>query len=52
VVVRCGNCGTEGGIEMPLFECGKCGSGDLEVIGGKELYLDLLEVNDDERNEH
>ena len=52
VLARCRGCGKESEIELPFFACGECGAGDLDVIGGKELYLDLLEVNDDERDEH
>jgi len=51
VVARCEKCGREAEIEMPFFACGKCGSGDLDITGGRELYLDLLEVNDEECHE-
>lgn len=44
VVVRCRACGWDGNIELPLFRCGGCGSLDVEMLGGKELYLDHLEV--------
>lgn len=44
VVARCGDCGWEGEIEPPLFLCGNCGSGKIEVVSGRELYLDNLEI--------
>lgn len=51
VVARCKKCGQEAEVEMPFFACGKCGSGDLDIVAGRELYLDLLEVNDEECHE-
>ena len=45
---RCRRCAWEGPIELPLFLCGACGSGDVEVQRGTELYLDQLEGEDDE----
>ena len=46
---RCGACGREGEITPPIFRCVTCRSTDLEICGGKELYLDRLEVEwDDE----
>jgi len=52
VLVNCRQCKWAGEIEPPLFACGECGSGDIDVTGGMELYLDLLEVQDDEYDEH
>lgn len=53
VMVTCKTCGHSGRIELPFFECGTCGSRDLEVISGKELHLERLEVetnNDDAKH--
>jgi hydrogenase nickel incorporation protein HypA/HybF len=44
VVCSCNKCAWEGAIEYPLFFCKECGSGDIEIIHGKELYLENLEV--------
>jgi len=44
VVVRCRTCGWQGSIEIPLFRCGACHSLGVDMVGGKELYLDHLEV--------
>ncbi|MFH1037438.1 MAG: hydrogenase maturation nickel metallochaperone HypA [PVC group bacterium] len=41
--VRCRSCGettAEGGI---LFTCAHCAGGDLEILSGKELYIDYIE---------
>lgn len=44
VVVRCRTCAWQGSIDVPLFRCGACQSLGVDMIGGKELYLDHLEV--------
>ncbi len=41
--LRCRSCGsttTGGGL---IFTCERCGSVDVEIISGKELYIDYLE---------
>jgi hydrogenase nickel incorporation protein HypA/HybF len=40
---RCRECATEFPVEDFCFVCTSCGSGDVEVIEGKELYIDSLE---------
>lgn len=40
---RCRECGREFMVEEYCFICASCGSGDVEVIEGKELYIDTLE---------
>ncbi len=44
VVARCRSCSWEGGIELPVFRCAACRSLDLEMLRGKELYLEHLEI--------
>jgi hydrogenase nickel incorporation protein HypA/HybF len=44
VRVRCAACGSAGEIEPPRFRCGACDSSDVEVVGGRELYVEHLEV--------
>ena len=44
VIGRCRACGWEGNIDAPLFRCGECRSLGVDMISGKELYLDHLEV--------
>ena len=44
VTVKCSACGWSGVIQPPLFACGQCGQGRVEVTGGKELYLEALEI--------
>ncbi len=46
VTVRCGICGRESRpAEFPLA-CRDCGSPDIEVTGGEELYVDSLELEE------
>jgi hydrogenase nickel incorporation protein HypA/HybF len=44
VTACCKACGWEGALDVPLFLCGACQSGDVEVITGMELQLESLEV--------
>ncbi len=48
VTARCPACGWRGAIRQPRYACGACGAGDIELTGGEELYLESLEVEDDE----
>ena len=52
VIVDCRQCEWKGAIKPPVFMCGECGSGDVDVVSGMELYLDQLEVEDNEHDEH
>lgn len=41
---RCRQCSWEGEFLERIFHCPKCESGNVELTGGKELYLDSLEI--------
>ena len=41
---RCGDCGVESGIDGPFFECPACSSGSVEILSGRELVIESLEV--------
>ncbi len=41
--VRCRGCGEKTAGKDLLFTCGACGGGDLEILSGKELYIDYME---------
>jgi hydrogenase nickel incorporation protein HypA/HybF len=43
VTVRCNACGAETVLEDFAFVCTECGSVDVTVLRGKELYLDSIE---------
>ena len=48
VSVKCRQCEWQGESANPSFQCGKCESYDLNIEGGTELYLESLEVEQDE----
>lgn len=45
IIIKCRDCNEEKEINEPNFLCQKCGSGSLEIIQGKEMFVasfDLL----------
>lgn len=44
VTIRCLDCGFEGAIERRKIRCGECGSTNFRLLGGKEYFVDSLEV--------
>ncbi len=48
LAIRCRACGWEGRIEAPFFLCGRCGSGEVDTTAGRELYIEDMEITDDE----
>lgn len=48
VTGRCRKCGWHGKIQEARYLCADCESGDLELTGGNELYMESLEVETDE----
>lgn len=47
VKVQCRQCGWNGAIQPPVFACRDCGEFHVDVVQGRELYLDQMEVSDD-----
>ncbi|MBN1916824.1 MAG: hydrogenase maturation nickel metallochaperone HypA [Verrucomicrobia bacterium] len=47
VTVRCTECGTETELEDIAFVCSACGSVNVDVVRGSELYLDSIEGDTD-----
>ncbi len=43
-VVRCRNCGKEFRLKQEEWQCPGCGHWDVEIISGKEFYIDSIEV--------
>ncbi len=43
--VRCQSCGWAGTTEKYVFVCPQCSSLGLEIIAGRELYVESLEVD-------
>lgn len=49
VVARCNNCRHEWTIENPVFTCEKCSSGEIELLSGRELDIDSIEIADEDK---
>ena len=48
IIGKCRGCGWQGDLKEAVFECGKCGSNDMEMVGGTELYLESMEVEQED----
>lgn len=46
VRIRCNKCHHEFGTDIPIFLCPKCGSGDTTMLGGNELQVVEIELED------
>ena len=51
VVARCNDCNTRWTIDAPVFICQTCESGSLEIISGRELDIESIEVVEEEEND-
>ena len=47
VRARCNDCRFEWTIEDPVFSCRRCDSGAVELLSGRELDIDSIEIADD-----
>jgi hydrogenase nickel incorporation protein HypA/HybF len=45
---ECADCSWKGEVFPPVFKCGACGSGNVALVSGKELFIESLEVDVDE----
>ncbi len=43
---ECQGCSWQGNLSKELFRCPECESGNLKLVGGMELYLEQLEVEE------
>lgn len=43
---KCRACGVESQLESFPLQCQACGSFDLEIVAGEELYVESLEMED------
>jgi hydrogenase nickel incorporation protein HypA/HybF len=48
VVARCKDCDTEWTIEEAVFKCKACDSGSLEILSGRELDIESIELAEEE----
>ena len=44
VVARCNDCDTEWTITEPVFACPKCEGGNFEMLSGRELDIESIEI--------
>ena len=44
VVARCRDCDTQLTISIPAFTCENCNSGSLEILSGRELDVESIEI--------
>jgi hydrogenase nickel incorporation protein HypA/HybF len=45
--LRCG-CGAEWELDEPSFRCPRCGGGEAAIVGGEELRVDSIEIEEAE----
>ena len=50
VVARCNDCHAEWAIDEPVFICKTCESGSLEILSGRELDIESIEVAEEDKN--
>ena len=50
VVARCKDCDTQWTINSPAFTCENCDSGSLEIISGRELDIESIEISDEDKH--
>jgi hydrogenase nickel incorporation protein HypA/HybF len=51
VVARCKDCNARWTIDEPVFICKTCESGSLEILSGRELDIESIEVVEEENND-
>jgi hydrogenase nickel incorporation protein HypA/HybF len=51
VVARCNDCDARWTIDDPVFVCKNCQSGSLEILSGRELDIESIEVMEEEKND-
>ena len=48
VQARCKDCGEEWTIDGPAFSCRSCGSGQIDILSGRELDIKSIEIAEEE----
>ena len=51
VVARCKDCNAQWTIDEPVFICKTCQSGSLEILSGRELDIESIEVVEEENHD-
>jgi hydrogenase nickel incorporation protein HypA/HybF len=47
VVAQCNACGLKWTIESPVFVCNRCQSAQIELLSGRELDIESIEISDE-----
>ncbi|MBO8129959.1 MAG: hydrogenase maturation nickel metallochaperone HypA [Candidatus Marinimicrobia bacterium] len=47
IKIKCNNCDYEGILKVPEFFCPECGSTKLDVLYGKEMYVERIIVEEE-----
>ena len=50
VVAKCNDCQTQWTINGPAFKCENCDSGSLEIISGRELDIESIEIAEEDNH--
>ena len=50
VVAKCRDCGTQWTISGPAFKCENCDSGSLEILSGRELDIESIEIAQEDKH--
>jgi hydrogenase nickel incorporation protein HypA/HybF len=51
VVASCNDCGFQWTINDPVFVCQKCKSGSIQLISGRELDIESIELAEEEQKD-
>ena len=51
VVAKCNDCDAQWTIDEPVFVCKTCQSGSLEILSGRELDIESIEVVEEENHD-
>jgi hydrogenase nickel incorporation protein HypA/HybF len=51
VVAVCRECHTEWTINEPAFRCKKCESGSIDIVSGRELDIESIEIADEDKQD-
>jgi hydrogenase nickel incorporation protein HypA/HybF len=47
VRMKCAVCGSEFNLERSIFACATCGSADIKIVNGKEIFIKSIEGEKD-----
>jgi hydrogenase nickel incorporation protein HypA/HybF len=50
VVAKCNDCDAQWTINTPVFICQNCQSGSLEILSGRELDIESIEVEEEKHD--